>query len=90
LGIENVFDSEASDFFPLTDVPGICIDKAIHNARVKIDEEGIEAAAFTAMMAAGAALIEEEADFTLDRPFVFAVRSVEGVPMFTGVVNQAG
>ena len=90
LGIEKVFDTETSDFSPLTDVPGICIDKAIHNARVKIDEEGIEAAAYTAMMAAGAALVEEEAYFTLDRPFVFAVRSMDGVPLFTGVVNQAG
>ena len=42
------------------------------------------------MMAAGAALVEEEAYFTLDRPFVFAVRSMDGVPLFTGVVNQAG
>lgn len=90
LGIEKAFDAQTSDFSPLTDASGICIDQAVHSARVKIDEEGIEAAAFTAMMAAGAALIEEEADFTLDRPFVFAVRSVEGVPLFTGVVNQAG
>ena len=89
LGIEKVFDTESSDFSPLTDASGICIDKAVHNARVRIDEEGIEAAAYTAMMAAGAALVEEEAYFTLDRPFVFAVRSVEGVPLFTGLVNQA-
>ena len=90
LGIEKVFDTETSDFSPLTDASGICIDRAVHNARVKIDEEGIEAAAYTAMMAAGAALVEEEAYFTLDRPFVFAVRSMDGVPLFTGVVNQAG
>lgn len=89
LGIEKAFDTETSDFSPLTDASGICIDKAVHNARVKIDEEGIEAAAYTAMMAAGAALVKEEAYFTLDRPFVFAVRSAEGVPLFTGLVNQA-
>ncbi len=88
LGIEKAFDAKASDFTPLTEVPEICISRALHNARVKIDEEGIEAAAYTAIMAAGAALVEEEAYFTLDRPFVFAVRSYEGVPLFTGVVNQ--
>lgn len=89
MGIEKAFDAETSDFSPLTDASGICIDKAVHNARVKIDEEGIEAAAYTAMMAAGAALVEEEAYFTLDRPFIFAVRSADGAPLFTGVVNWA-
>ena len=90
LGITDVFDPDRGDFSSLTDDRGVYVDSASHNTRVKIDEEGIEAAAYTMITAMGAALITQEYDFTLDRPFVFAVRSAAGIPLFTGVVNRIG
>ena len=46
------------------------------------------AAAYTVMMEAGAAEPpDEEIDFTLDRPFVFAITSQDGLPLFIGIVN---
>lgn len=30
----------------------------------------------------------EEIDFVLDRPFLFVITGVEGLPLFAGVVNQ--
>ena len=60
----------------------------LHAARVAIDEEGVTAAAYTVMMEAGAAMPpDEEIDFTLDRPFVFAITSQDGLPLFIGIVN---
>lgn len=90
LGIENVFELDRSDFSPLTDDTAVYLSQIKHAARVKIDEEGCEAAAFTAMMAEGAAMPpEEQIDFVLDRPFVFAITAgTAQLPLFVGVVNQ--
>lgn len=89
LGVTDVFDAAASDFSPLTGMDGLFLSQATHGARVAIDEEGCTAAAFTVMMACGAAEPpEEEIDFTLDRPFVFAITGEDGLPLFIGVVNQ--
>ena len=45
--------------------------------------------AYTVMMVAGGAMPpEEEVDFVLDRPFIFILTSMDGLPLFTGVVNN--
>ncbi len=90
LGVTDVFDQTLSDFSPMTDdADGIYVSQASHAARVKADEEGVEAAAFTVIAAAGAAMPpEEEMDFVLDRPFLFAITGLDGAPLFVGVVND--
>ena len=75
------------------DVDSIYVSKAQHDVRVTVDEDGVEAAAFTvmAMSGAGAPADEvEEIDFTVDRPFLFAIMSDDNLPLFAGVVNQIG
>ena len=90
MGVEKVFEHGAADFSPLTDDGSdIAVDKVQHSARVKIDEEGCEAAAFTAVMAyATGAFVDEPIDFTLDRPFIFVINGAGNTPLFVGVVNQ--
>ncbi|MFR5888082.1 MAG: serpin family protein [Oscillospiraceae bacterium] len=93
LGVTDVFDSSVSDFTPMTtDAGEICVTTATHAARVKIDEEGVEAAAFTVLEPGDTAPMppEREIYFTLDRPFLFAISSQDGLPLFAGVVNQPG
>ena len=92
LGVTDVFDSSVSDFTPMTtDAHEICVTKATHAARVKIDEEGVEAAAFTVLDGPTSMKPpEREIYFTLDRPFLFAISSQDGLPLFAGVVNQPG
>ena len=92
LGVTDVFDYTVSNFDPLgasTDDP-IYVSQAKHAARVKVDEEGCEAAAYTVMMEVTECLIplDDEVDFTLDRPFLFAVTGDSGLPLFVGAVNQ--
>ena len=92
LGVTDVFDGSVSNFDPLgasTDDP-LYVSQAKHAARVKVDEEGCEAAAYTVMMVGptSAAPPNDEVDFTLDRPFLFAVTGDSGLPLFIGVVNQ--
>ncbi len=89
MGITDVFDPSVSDFSPMTDDAEAYLSQAKHAARVAIDEEGVTAAAYTVMMAAGAAAPpEEEVDFTLNRPFVFAITGTDGLPLFAGIVHQ--
>ena len=89
LGVTDVFDCDAADFSPVIEnADGVFLSRAEHAARVAIDEEGVTAAAYTVMMEAGAAMPpDEKIDFTLDRPFVFAITSQDGLPLFIGVVN---
>ena len=92
LGVSDVFDWHVSDFGPLeasTNDP-LFVGQAKHAARVKVDEEGCEAAAYTVMLvfAGAAAPPDDEVDFVLDRPFLFAITGDSGLPLFTGVVNQ--
>ena len=90
LGVTDVFDSKRSDFSPMTaDVDEIYLSQAEHAARVTIDEEGVTAAAYTVMLKCGAAMPpDEEVDFVLNRPFLFAITGANGQLLFVGVVNQ--
>ena len=89
LGITDVFDPASADFSPMTADTEAYLSQARHAARVAIDEEGVTAAAYTVMMTEGAAAPpEEEVDFALDRPFVFAITGTDGLPLFVGIVRQ--
>ena len=55
------------------------------SCRISVDEKGVSAASFTAINYAGAAMPEGSADMILERPFLFAVLSQEGFPLFIGV-----
>ena len=92
LGMVDIFDPTLSDFSATTaDMTGIILSRAEHAARVAIDEEGVTAAAYTVMMEAGAAMPpDEEVDFVLDRPFLFAITAKNGLPLFMGVVQDPG
>lgn len=91
LGVVNCFDYTKSDFSSLCedyDEP-MYISKAQHGVRVAIDEKGVTATAYTVMFAPGASMPpEDEIDFVVDRPFIFVITSQDGLPLFTGVVNQ--
>ena len=89
LGVTDVFDMDAADFTPLTDVPLVYVSQAKHAARVIVEEEKVEAAAYTIIGAAGAAAPPgDTVEFTVDRPFLFAITGPAGLPLFVGVVND--
>ncbi|MBO4881205.1 MAG: hypothetical protein J5555_05935 [Firmicutes bacterium] len=87
LGVTRMFTG-AADFSNLTDEDGVYVSSATHDARVKIDEKGCEAAAFTVMMFTKSAMPpDERMEFRVDRPFLFVVTGIDGLPMFIGTVN---
>ena len=88
LGVTDCF-TEKADFTPLTDEKMIAVSDVMHGARVIADEKGVTAAAYTEMRLDGASMPpEDEMDFVLDRPFLFAVISDDQMPLFIGIVNQ--
>lgn len=92
LGITDLVDENKADLSSLTTLEA-CLSGAKQLTRVKVDEEGVEAAAATIlMMACTSAMPEDDPEvcvMDLDRPFLFVIRS-SGVPLFVGVVNQIG
>lgn len=89
LGITDVFDPALADFSPTSETGQLVLSRVLHGARVKVDEQGCEGAAYTAMVAATEARPpEEEVYFTLDRPFLFCVTGAQNLPLFTGIVNH--
>ena len=92
LGLQTAFDVASADFSGITPHPdGLFLSEAIHQAWLKVDEHGTEAAAATALMAVGAGIIEEEPPrpipFLVDRPFYFFIQErLTGAVLFMGRV----
>ena len=88
LGIRKVFDPAVADLSGLsTAVQNV--SAVVQGARCQVDEEGVRAAAYVLIPLAGApAPPKDEIDFVLDRPFIFVLRSRDGLPLLAGVVNQ--
>lgn len=88
MGFAAAFEQDA-DFSAATDDPeGLQIDQVIHQAFVRVDEKGAEAAATTAMMLVGG-MAEPPKEFKVDRPFVFMIRDVRtGLIYFIGRVTN--
>ena len=88
LGVTDAFDGTKADFTPLTD-NGAVVDSVMQAARVKIDEDGVEAAAYTELVCADSAMMEvpPTVEMDLDRPFLFVIFDYNDIPLFVGTVN---
>lgn len=94
LGVTDVFDFNKADFSPLVDKEkfdeSVAVTQVQHAARVKVDEKGCEAAAFTAVTADAMSAAPEDlpvVEMDLNRPFAFLITGVDGLPLFLGSVN---
>lgn len=89
MGIRAVFTDGVADFSPICAEP-LHLAQAKQGVRVSIDEEGLTGVAYTVLMAENTAAmpLEDEVDFIVDRPFLFVVESRDGLPLFSGIVNQ--
>ena len=89
LGVNEIFEAGSDKFSNLIDRDDICVTDCIHGARVLIDEEGCEAAAFTVILNKATSVGPTETiEFVLDRPFLFMVSSGNDIPLFLGLVNN--
>ena len=85
LGMGSAFESTA-DFTGITDT-GIYIADVIHEAVVRVDEEGTEAAAATAVVMEDTAVMDDR--ILADHPFLFLIRDdLTGTVLFMGRVTD--
>lgn len=93
MGITKSFTDDA-EFFNIVNGTSLKIGNVQHRAKIKVDEEGTEAAAVTevVMLEATATPDFEEPRtvyFIADRPFLFVIRDIKSdVTLFAGVINQ--
>ncbi len=96
LGIKDVFDEKKSNLSKLSE--GSTINKAIHKANIEFSNDGIKAAAATAMGGYGAAsggfeylykIPVEKIDITFDKPYMYIIRDkATGEVWFAGTVYE--
>lgn len=88
LGVESAFSADA-DFSRISDTSPLFISNVKQDAHIGIDENGVEAAAFTEISWAGASMPQGRAEMILNRPFFYVIRNGGNI-MFLGVCEQAG
>ena len=91
LGMNLAFDPAKADFTnmskPANAASELYISDAFHEAFVKVDEKGTEAAAATAVVMAPRGAAPVVTTFRADRPFLFTIRDAEtGAILFVGRV----
>lgn len=97
MGMPLAFDRQQADFTGIANPPSpadrLFISHVFHKAFIKVDEEGTEAAAATAvvMARAGSAFVPPQKTFVADHPFLFLIRDTRsGAILFLGrLVNPA-
>lgn len=91
LGVREAFDPLTAAFGEMTDSPEkLYISKIIQAAKIVCDEEGTEAAAATlvTMDEGGAMPVEDIIEFTVDRPFLYEIKTASGETLFMGVMQD--
>lgn len=84
LGINKAFTQNA-EFDKMFNSGNMWIDSVIHKTYIKVDEDGTEAAAVTAVGMAASALPPEPAEVKFNKPFTFVIRdNANGEILFMG------
>ncbi|MDO4438683.1 MAG: serpin family protein [Eubacteriales bacterium] len=83
LGIEQIC-SPLADFSYITDEE-ISVDKISQETHIGLDENGVEAASYTIVQLIESAMLpDDKAEMILNRPFLYAIMTNDGIPLFIG------
>ena len=92
MGIKTAFDVGVADFSKMTDAEKLFVSNILQKAIIRVDEEGTEAAAITAIVFDAVSMPEEGEkvyNFYADRPFLFLIReNTDNSILFMGRVHQ--
>lgn len=84
-GVTDVFDEKRADLSGMTSMPDAFLSSAIQQTYIAVNEQGVEAAAYTELGYAGRGMPMDEAEMNLNRPFLYILRAANGAPLFLGV-----
>lgn len=92
LGMTHCFSPMRADFSALLSPSSkeVVIDEVLHKTFIRVDEQGTEAAAVTAVMMKVTSMApQDELVLTFDRPFFYAILDLEAhIPLFLGVLDN--
>lgn len=90
LGLRAAFDGGAVDFRGIEPSNKLVVAEVVHQTWIQADEDGVEAAAATAVvMKRTSAPVGEPKQFVADRPFAFVLRDVgTGLVLFFGRIDD--
>jgi serpin B len=83
LGMRDAFARGRADLTGIVGRKDTCVDEVVHKTYLKVYEQGIEAAAATAIVSRGAAPGRPQV-VTIDRPFLFALVHAKAGALFLG------
>ena len=86
LGVSSAFTTDA-DFTGITDHMAY-ITGVLQETHIAIDEDGVEASAFTQIDYAGSAMPEGRAEMILNRPFIYGIIAQNRSLLFVGVCEN--
>lgn len=88
LGVTSAF-RDSADFSGISDTP-LFVSQVRQGTHISLNEDGVEAAAYTDMSFAGAEPPKEvpTIEMNLNRPFIYMITSRDGSPLFIGVVRD--
>jgi serine protease inhibitor len=89
-GMKQAFDVKTADFSKISKSHELYISLVKQKAYIEVNEDGTEAAAATAVvMNTTSAPIDKPIEFTVDRPFIYAIADKKtGLIMFIGKVES--
>ncbi len=91
LGMPAAFNPPEADFSGMDGKRDLFLSAAVHQAYVKVDEHGTEAAAATAPVMSLSSVRVPQFRFTADHPFLFLIRDrATGTVLFLGRVGDPG
>lgn len=92
LGMNQAFDPTKADFTGLCAHPAdgmhLFISDVLQKAMIGVSEEGVEAAAATAVIASGTAEPSQPVTMTVDRPYLLSIIDSSGAVLFLGHIED--
>jgi serpin B len=93
MGMTQAFDRSAADFKGACPNPpdgdNLYISDVLQKAMIAMQEQGVEAAAATAVVLAGSSAVQQPTPLNVNRPFVFAIEdTTSGAILFLGHVED--
>ena len=88
LGIVDIFDQSKANLSRIEETGILYVNKAIHKAKIEINEKGTEASAVGLISASVRIGNDHSSYFTADHPFIFIIREIKSnVIFFMGRVS---
>lgn len=91
MGLETAFDPDNANFTPMGSGPNgeLYLSTVFQKVRIRVDEEGTEAAAVTEIAATEGAAMIEPIELLFNRPFLYGVVDTQtGLPLFLGAYDM--